>query len=71
MNEDKKSYLKIASVFSILLFLLFCNIFQPNVSLGDLTIGTIFFSILLCLLTNIIIIIILLAIWGIISIIIS
>lgn len=50
MSDDKKSYTIGGSFFSILLFLAFCNLFQPNAMLGELTIITVFWSIILSIL---------------------
>ena len=43
-DKDRKSFTIGGSFFSILLFLVFCNLYQPNAMLGELTVITMFWA---------------------------
>ena len=62
MSDDNSIYLKIVGYFSVIIFLLFCGLYQFNAPISELTIGTIIFSLLWMLLFDLIIIIVILII---------
>lgn len=67
MSDDREISSIIGLFFSIIIFLLFCSIYQFNVSISELTIGTIFFSLLWMILLDFIILLIIIVIGVMIS----
>lgn len=46
MSDDNKSFKLSFGMMEILLFLVFCNLYQPNAQICALTLGTIYFSLI-------------------------
>ena len=74
MTNNKKYYTEIKAGFSligVLLFLVFCDMYQPNAEIATLELSTIFMSIIWVFVTELLIVGILLLLVGILAVIVS